>query len=245
MDCWLTISHEHPTQLFAAACAQQSYAACCALLCQWACGPDFHLSCLLADLHTASCRSHARFRLFLHPAFAVGKAKGAHLRVHFKNVVEVAAAVKGMSVERAKRYLNAVMEHKEAIPIKSSKGGRGRHAQAKAFRTPGSLCFWPKNASKVVLGLLTNAAANAEANGLSTADLKVVHAQANQAPKGRRRTYRAHGRIGPYMSVPAHVELIVAPGKGDAVEKPAEEKTAPRLFRKKLAAKFRVPVGGA
>lgn len=178
---------------------------------------------------------------------AVGKAKGAHLRVHFKNVVEVAAAVKGMSVERAKRYLNAVIEHKEAIPIKSSKGGRGRHAQAKAFRTPGSLCFWPKNASKVVLGLLTNAAANAEANGLSTADLKVVHAQANQAPKGRRRTYRAHGRIGPYMSVPAHVELILAPGKGDAVEKPAEAegKSAPRLFRKKLAAKFRVPVGGA
>lgn len=176
----------------------------------------------------------------------VAKAKGAHLRVHFKNVVEVAAAVKNMPLQRAKKYLAAVLEHKEAIPIRNSKGGRGRHAQAKAFNTPGSLCFWPKNASKVVLGLLENAEANAVSKGLDTKDLVVKHAQANQAPKGRRRTYRAHGRIGPYMSVPAHVELVLESKPAKAVEKAAEKdgKTAPRLFRKRLAAKFRVAVGG-
>jgi len=175
---------------------------------------------------------------------AVAKAKGAHLRVHFKNVVEVAAAVKGMSLERAKSYLNAVLEKKEAIPIRISKGGRGRHGQAKAFNTPGSLCFWPKNASKVVLDLLTNAEANAEAKGLDTKDLKVAHAQANMAPKGRRRTYRAHGRIGPYMSVPAHVQLILEAKAAESVEKPEETKAAPRLFKKKLAARFRIKEGG-
>ncbi len=41
----------------------------------------------------------------------------------------------------------------------------------------------------------------------------------------RRRTYRAHGRINPYMSSPCHVELTLsekeAPVKGEAVRSPA------------------------
>ncbi len=34
--------------------------------------------------------------------FAAAKAKGSHLKVHFKNTVNVAAAIKGMTLERAK-----------------------------------------------------------------------------------------------------------------------------------------------
>ena len=33
--------------------------------------------------------------------------------------------------------------------------------------------------------------------------------QVNQACHGRRRTYRAHGRINAYMSSPCHVEIIL------------------------------------
>ena len=47
--------------------------------------------------------------------------------------------------------------------------------------------------------------------------LVVKHVQVNQAPKGRRRTYRAHGRINPYMSHPCHIEIVLAP-KGESVE---------------------------
>ena len=36
-------------------------------------------------------------------------------------------------------------------------------------------------------------------------NLTVDHVQVNRAAKGRRRTYRAHGRIGPYLSSQAHV----------------------------------------
>lgn len=35
------------------------------------------------------------------------------------------------------------------------------------------------------------------------------HIQVNQAMKQRRRTYRAHGRVNPYMSSPCHVEVIL------------------------------------
>jgi large subunit ribosomal protein L17e len=33
--------------------------------------------------------------------------------------------------------------------------------------------------------------------------------QVNQAQKQRRRTYRAHGRINPYMCSPSHIELCL------------------------------------
>ena len=38
----------------------------------------------------------------------------------------------------------------------------------------------------------------------------------------RRRTYRAHGRIGPYMASPCHIEVILTE-KGDKVPKPPEK----------------------
>ena len=34
--------------------------------------------------------------------------------------------------------------------------------------------------------------------------------QVNAAAKQRRRTYRAHGRINPYMASPCHVEIILS-----------------------------------
>jgi len=42
------------------------------------------------------------------------------------------------------------------------------------------------------------------------------------APKLRRRTYRAHGRINAYMSSPSHIELILS-AKQEPVARAAEE----------------------
>merc|ERR1712080_597315 len=58
-----------------------------------------------------------------------------------------------------------------------------------------------------------NAEANADAKGLDTGALVVKHIQVNQAPKQRRRKYRAHGRINPYMSCPCHIALILTGGE--------------------------------
>lgn len=54
---------------------------------------------------------------------------------------------------------------------------------------------WPIKSAEFLLGLLKNAEANADAKGLDTGALVVKHIQVNQAPKQRRRTYRAHGRV--------------------------------------------------
>ena len=54
---------------------------------------------------------------------------------------------------------------------------------------------WPVKSAEQLLGLLKNAEANADTKGFDTSNLIVKHIQVNQAPKGRRRTYRAHGRV--------------------------------------------------
>jgi ribosomal protein L22 len=54
---------------------------------------------------------------------------------------------------------------------------------------------WPGKSAEFLLGLLKNAEANADTKGLDTGNLIVKHIQVNQAPKQRRRTYRAHGRV--------------------------------------------------
>ena len=65
---------------------------------------------------------------------------------------------------------------------------------------------WPEKSAKFLLGLLKNAEANADTKGLDTSNLIIKHIQVNQAPKQRRRTYRAHGRVcllpSPFLSYP-------------------------------------------
>lgn len=49
-----------------------------------------------------------------------------------------------------------------------------------------------------------------QTKGLDTDNLFISHIQVNQAMKQRRRTYRAHGRVNPYMSCPCHIELTLS-----------------------------------
>lgn len=136
------------------------------------------------------------------------KASGSYLRVHFKNTSETANAIKGLSLEKAKAYLNQVLLHNRAIPFRRFSGGVGRTSQASVFGvTQGR---WPKKSVEFVLNLLANAESNAVVKGIDTEKLMVSRIQVNQAPKQRRRTFRAHGRINPYMSNPCHVELVLS-----------------------------------
>ena len=59
---------------------------------------------------------------------------------------------------------------------------------------------WPVKSAEYLLTLLKNAEANADTKGLDTGNLIVKHIQVNQAPKQRRRTYRAHGRVSNHSS---------------------------------------------
>ncbi|KAJ3130754.1 60S ribosomal protein L17 [Physocladia obscura] len=147
------------------------------------------------------------------------KARGSYLRVHFKNTRETAAAIKGLNLKKAVEYLEAVKDHKRAIPFRRFSGGVGRTAQAKEFGA--TQARWPVKSAEFVLGLLKNAESNAEVKGLTVENLVVRHIQVNQAPPQRRRTYRAHGRINPYMSHPCHLELTLVEAEKEVPRVPA------------------------
>jgi large subunit ribosomal protein L17e len=167
------------------------------------------------------------------------KSRGYDLRVHFKarswrlstctprvlgsrlaqhlsdppfriqNTRETAAAINGMKLTAAKKYLEAVVNHERCIPFRRFCGGVGRTAQAKNESSSTGQGRWPIKSVKILQDLLRNAESNAETKGLDIETLVIKHIQVNQAMKQRRRTYRAHGRVNPYMSSPCHVELIL------------------------------------
>ena len=68
---------------------------------------------------------------------------------------------------------------------------------------------WPEKSVKFITRLLKNAESNADAKSLSLEDLFIKNIVVQQAPKTRRRTYRAHGRINPYQGHPCHIEIIL------------------------------------
>ncbi|KAG2051561.1 60S ribosomal protein L17 L23 [Suillus hirtellus] len=135
------------------------------------------------------------------------RARGEYLRTHFKNMREVAAALTGLKLTKAYTYLSDVSDHKQVIPFRRFAGGVGRASQAKQFKaTQGR---WPEKSVKFITRLLKNAESNADAKSLELEDLYIKNIGVQQAPKTRRRTYRAHGRINPYQGHPCHVEIIL------------------------------------
>merc|ERR1711874_101006 len=170
------------------------------------------------------------------------KCRGADLRVSFKNTYNTARAIRGMTLNGAKTYLNACLNKDRCIPQRRYCGSTGRTGQAKEFGvTKGR---WPTKSIKVVLGLIDNMLANANSKQLDAEHLTISHVQVNRAPCGRRRTYRAHGRITPFMSTPCHVEMWaaiksegVAKNKDDKLKAVGASKVA--LARRRVQSRFR------
>lgn len=124
---------------------------------------------------------------------AAVSARGSDLRNHFKNTYETATAVKGMTLSNARQYLCDVLEHKRCVPFRKFTRHIGRTPQAKEFNQ--SQGRWPTKSVKCVLDLLQNCESNAAAKNIDVNNLYIWHVAVQRAMKGRRRTYRAHGRI--------------------------------------------------
>ncbi|XP_052023425.1 60S ribosomal protein L17-like [Apodemus sylvaticus] len=148
------------------------------------------------------------------------KSRGSNLPVHFKNTRETAQVIKDMHIRKATRYLKDVILKEQCVLFWPYNGEASRCAQAKQWGwTQGR---WPEKSAELLLHMLKNAESNAELKGLDIDSLVTEHIQVNKAPKMRRRTYRAHGRINPYMSSPCHIEMILTE-KEQIVPKPEEE----------------------
>merc|ERR1712173_22753 len=168
------------------------------------------------------------------------KARIPYLRAHFKNTHECARAIKGMTLQRAQTFLKNVIEKKEIVPFRRFNGGIGRHAQCKVWGTTQGR--WPLKSAQMLLGLLHNAFSNGinkDIKGGEASRLYIKHIQVNAAPTMRRRTYRAHGRINPYLSSPCHVEVILATKdeivpKVSAAAVPAKKKESKKKMKAQM-----------
>ncbi|GAA93523.1 uncharacterized protein L969DRAFT_95826 [Mixia osmundae IAM 14324] len=148
-------------------------------------------------------RKYAQEHLVGGSKLKVGRAKGSAVRVHYKNTRETAAVLQGLSLAKAYTYIDDVLEHKQCVPFRRHNGGVGRTAQAKQFgATQGR---WPVKSARYIKALLKNAESNAAVNELEVEDLYIRSIQVQEAPKTRRRTFRAHGRINPYQGHPCHM----------------------------------------
>ena len=170
------------------------------------------------------------------------KARASDLRAHFKLAWEVCKMLRGKGIKETQRYLDEVLAHRRCIPFTRFNKHVGRTGQAIQFGvTQGR---WPEKVIKIVQGLLKSLEGNAVAKQLEVDKLVIGHVQVNRAQKGRRRTYRAHGRVTPYMSSNCHIELWAEIPPTDV---PRADKKKAGLSLKKIAkTKIRrfVNVGG-
>lgn len=79
----------------------------------------------------------------------------------FQNTRETAHAIRKLPLAKAKRYLEDVLVHKQAIPFQRFCRGVGRTAQAKNRHSNGQ-GRWPVKSAKFILDLLKNAESNAD-----------------------------------------------------------------------------------
>lgn len=78
-----------------------------------------------------------------------------------QNTRETAHAIRKLPLTKAKRYLEDVLAHKQAIPFTRFCRGVGRTAQAKNRHSNGQ-GRWPVKSAGFILDLLKNAESNAE-----------------------------------------------------------------------------------
>uniref|UniRef100_A0A8C2V5F8 Large ribosomal subunit protein uL22 n=1 Tax=Chinchilla lanigera TaxID=34839 RepID=A0A8C2V5F8_CHILA len=140
------------------------------------------------------------------------KSRGSNLRVHCKNTRETAQAIEGVRIRKGTVYLKDVTLKKQCVPFRRYSGGAKQWGWTQGQR--------PKKVRNL-LHTLKNAEGSAELKGLDVDSPVIERIHVNRAPKMRRRTYRAHGRINPYMSSPCHIEMILT--KEQVVPKPEEE----------------------
>jgi large subunit ribosomal protein L17e len=138
------------------------------------------------------------------------RVRATQERLHFKPAFEVGRAIKGLSPEKAIKYLEDVIAHKRAVPFRRYNEGITHHAQGHEFGCPSSR--WPEKTAKMFILLLKNVLSNAgQKPDIKKDSLYIVNVQCNRAQANRyRRIHQAHGRVKSYCSPPTNIEIVVA-----------------------------------
>lgn len=123
--------------------------------------------------------------------------------VSHKHAREVAKMIKGLSIEKARDYLQEVISMKRAVPFRRYKNEVGHRSDTGVMSGR-----YPRKAATEFLKLLDNLEANAEYKGMDLDRLKIVGANTHKGVLIKRFTPRAMGRATPKNNVLTHIELV-------------------------------------
>mmetsp|Transcript_21542 Transcript_21542/g.48806 ORF Transcript_21542/g.48806 Transcript_21542/m.48806 type:complete len:154 (+) Transcript_21542:728-1189(+) len=132
-------------------------------------------------------------------------------KVHLKNTREVGCCIIGMTLQRAENFLKNIMIKKEIVPFRKYRYGIGSKSQSKQYKAVNGR--WPKKSAKIILSLIKNLISIVSKNNMNQDVFLIKNININQAIKGRRRTFRAHGRINPFENNPCHIKISIIKNK--------------------------------
>ena len=123
--------------------------------------------------------------------------------ISHKHAREIATAMKGLSLEKARDYLLDVTNFKRSIPFGRYKNQVGHKSD------PGTMSGrYPQKAATEILKLLDNLESNAEYKGMDMDRLKIINATSQKGVIVERIIPRAQGRATAKNDVLTHFEIV-------------------------------------
>ena len=123
--------------------------------------------------------------------------------ISHKHAREIAIKIKGMSIEKARDYLQDVIRLKRAVPFRRYNNEVGHKSDTGVMAGR-----YPQKAATEFVKLIDNLESNAEYRGMDLDRLKIINATVHKGRKIARFTPRAMGRASPKVDILTHVELV-------------------------------------
>jgi len=124
-------------------------------------------------------------------------------QISHKHAREIAVQIKGLSIEKARDYLQSVVNKQRAVPFRRYKNQVGHRSD------PGVMSGrYPEKSATEFIKLLDNLESNAEYKGMDLDRLKIVNATVHKGVLIKRFIPRAFGRASPKNNVLTHIELV-------------------------------------
>lgn len=131
------------------------------------------------------------------------RASIRELDISHKHAREIAVAIKGMGIESATEYLEAVVEKRRAVPFRRYKEQVGHRSD------PGVMAGrYPQKAARAFIRLLADLEANAEFKGFDVDVMKIINVTVHKGRILKRFMPRAMGRNSARNDANTHVEIV-------------------------------------
>lgn len=137
----------------------------------------------------------------------LAKAAGRDLRIKPKHAREVCAVIKGMRVDRAKEFLEDVIQIKQSVPFRRYKKKLPHRKDLKQFKWYTGK--FPQKTAARIYEILSSVEANGEYKGLDIESCRIIHAASHRGRIIKRYIERARGRSTAKYQHLTHVEIVI------------------------------------